>query len=117
MSSQRKRPDSLLVSLARGFQQTQWRPSVDVYRTAGGWLLKFELAGVRPQEVEVTLSGSRLSVRGMRRDIRIEDCQQSHCMEISYNEFERVVELPGDASSWRVATDYRDGMLIVRLTT
>ncbi len=117
MPAEPKRFDNLLISAARAFQQTQWRPSVDVYRIANGWLLKFELAGVAPQEVEVTTSGRRVAVRGMRRDIRSEECQQSLRMEISYNQFERVIELPTEVTSAHVATEYRDGMLIVRLTT
>ena len=32
----------------RMHQDAPWRPNVDVYRTAAGWLVKFELAGVRP---------------------------------------------------------------------
>ena len=37
-------------------------------------------------------------------------------MEISYNQFERVVELPCDLSAMQRRPNYRDGMLIVRLT-
>ncbi len=116
MPSEPKRGDSLLVSAARAFQQTTWHPSVDIYRTPDGWLLKFELAGVIPQEIEVAVSGRRVAVRGTRRDIRSEECRESLRMEISYNQFERVIELPCELSSARVATDYRDGMLIVHLT-
>jgi HSP20 family molecular chaperone IbpA len=36
-------------------------------------------------------------------------------MEISYNQFERTIELPCDASSMQIDTEYRDGMLWVRL--
>ena len=37
-------------------------------------------------------------------------------MEIAYNQFERALELPCELSEMDVATEYRDGMLIVRLT-
>jgi HSP20 family molecular chaperone IbpA len=106
----------LFTSVARSFQHTAWQPAVDAYRTPGGWVLKYELAGVAPSEVEVTVSGRTVTVRGARRDVRTEDDQQSFCMEISYNRFERSLELPCDLSTMDVATQYRDGMLLVRLT-
>ena len=36
-------------------------------------------------------------------------------MEIVYNHFERTIELPSELEAMNIATDYRDGMLIVRL--
>ncbi len=96
--------------------ETLWRPAVDVYRTPkGGWLLKFDLAGVRSEDVEVTVQGCRISVRGARRDYLIEEGCSYYSMEIAYNRFERTVELPCDVDSVRWAMDYKDGILLVRL--
>ncbi len=99
----------------RAFQTTLWQPSVDAYKIAGGWLLKYELAGVMPEEVQVVVDGPTITVRGMRRDVRVEEGLQSYCMEISYNQFARTLTLPCDLSAMAVSTDYRDGMLMVRL--
>jgi HSP20 family protein len=110
-----KRVGNILVSAARAFQAAHWQPPVDAYQTPWGWLLKFELAGVLPAEVRVTVHGRQVSVSGSRRDVMVEEGQQSYCMEISYNQFERVVELPCDLSAMSTTTEYRDGMLIVRL--
>jgi HSP20 family protein len=107
---------SLFLSGAEAFRQTHWQPSVDAYRTTCGWVLKYELAGVRPEEVQLAVGGRVVSLRGLRRDIFLEEHQQAYSMEISYNQFERVVELPEDLSHMLLSTDYRDGMLIVRLT-
>ena len=110
-----RRISELFLQAARSFQQAHWQPSVDAFQTSRGWLLKYELAGISPAEVRVTVSGRTVVVEGSRRDVRIESCQQSHCMEISYNQFSRTLELPTDLSQMRVATDYRDGMLLVYL--
>jgi HSP20 family molecular chaperone IbpA len=107
---------NLVTLLGRAFQQAHWQPSVDAHRTARGWVLKYELAGVLPNEIELTVNGRAISVRGMRRDLRLEEGQQSYRMEICYNQFERTVELPCDLSELDVSTDYRDGMLFVWLT-
>jgi HSP20 family protein len=107
---------SLFLSGASDFRQAHWQPSADAYRTAWGWILKYELAGVRPEEVQLTVSGRQVAVRGLRRDIYIEEDRQAYTMEIAYNQFERVIELPDDLSRMALAVDYRDGMLIVRLS-
>lgn len=93
-----------------------WRPPVDVYRRGGTWLLKFDLAGVRPGDVRVRLSGSRVTVSGIRKDWVVEDGFHYHSMEISYNRFERTIELPGDLSGAEYSLEAKDGLLLVRVS-
>src|SRR4051794_19273554 len=71
----------------------EWRPATDVYRTADGWLVKFELAGVAAEDITLSARGNALRVRGRRRDCcAAPGCRQVH-MEIAYSRFERQVEL------------------------
>jgi HSP20 family protein len=91
-----------------------WCPAVDVYRTRGDWLVKFELAGVRVDDIDLTALGNRLTVRGVRRDPAHEPCSY-YRLEISYSNFERSVELPCDLQRAAISTEYRDGMLLVRI--
>src|SRR6185369_14956005 len=58
----------LFLPGAETARQPDWQPALDVYRSRTGWLLKFDLAGVRPQDIELTFAGSLLIVRGVRRD-------------------------------------------------
>jgi HSP20 family protein len=94
-----------------------WHPAVDVYRTPSGWMLKFDLAGVNPDEISVSLRGRFLTVSGCRRDCTTEEGCRHYLMEISYSRFERTIELPCCLEPARIATDYRDGMLLVRIET
>jgi HSP20 family protein len=96
--------------------ESAWRPSADVYRTPAGWLLKFDLAGVRPEDVTVTARDRTLTVCGTRRDWCVEEGCTHYKMEISYSVFERAVELPCDLSRARVSAEHRHGMLLVRVT-
>ncbi len=93
-----------------------WQPSVDIYRAEVGWLVKFDLAGVRPADIEVELDGQRLIVRGVRRDWTILEGQRAYSMEIAYNRFERIVELPLNVETSSFASEYRDGMFLVSIT-
>jgi HSP20 family protein len=92
-----------------------WKPPVDVYRRGSGWLLKFDLAGVRSEDVRVRIGASRVTVSGVRRDWVVEQGYSYHSMEISYNRFERSVELPGDLSRAEYSLEARDGLLLVRV--
>jgi HSP20 family protein len=100
---------------AKPYGQTCWRPDVDVYRGRNGWLVKFDLAGVRPEDIELRISGRRLTVQGIRRDLSVLDDQQAYSMEISYNSFQRSIELPieFDIDHADVHSEYRDGMFLV----
>lgn len=92
-----------------------WRPSVDVYRTRNGWILKFDLAGVRLEDVTVALRGRGITVSGFRRDALIEEGASHYSMEISYNRFERTIEMPCDLANVRLTLEGRDGILLIRL--
>src|SRR5262245_34253887 len=104
-------------------QQTPWQPHLDVYRTRDGWLVKFELAGVRPEDIALEALGGTRALSGRRRDCVLEEGQTCgaappvhYRMEISYSQFRRSIELPCDLKKAEIATDLRDGMLLVRIT-
>jgi HSP20 family protein len=93
------------------------RPAVDVYRTRDGWLVKFELAGVRPEDIDLEVLGRRMTLRGVRRDLTSQEECRCFLMEIAYSRFERTLELPYQLDRADIATEYRDGMLLVRIHT
>ncbi len=99
------------------FGLSPWAPAADVYRGPGGWLIKFDLAGVRPEEVEIRLHGRHLILDGVRRDWSPPADHRCHSLEIAYHRFFRSLELPSELTGARVTTEYRDGMLLVQLWT
>lgn len=94
-----------------------WQPRADAYRLQDGWLVKFELAGIRPEHVDVSIRGNTLCVHGARRDERLQECLNCYRLEIAYSRFERILELPGLSEADRLEATYRDGMLVVRIMT
>lgn len=97
--------------------QVHWSPPVDIYRLHDGWLVKFDLAGVVRSDLQLAVSGRRLTLQGRRRDWCIEEgaACSAYSMEITYSEFRRTVELPGEIEKMQITSDYRDGMLLVHL--
>jgi len=105
---------SLLQSSGRSFQPA-WQPAVDIYRGDKEWLIKIDLAGVKKEDIEVITKDHLLTFKGRRRDLQIQEGHQTYSMEISYNCFERTLELPFDVNDTSVQVDYQDGMLFIRI--
>jgi HSP20 family protein len=89
---------------------------MDIYRTREGWLLKFDLAGVQLEDVTVRVKGRRVSVSGLRKDTVVEEGSCYYSMEISYNRFERTVEMPVSLDNARITLEARNGILLVRMS-
>jgi HSP20 family protein len=103
------------VALPGSRGESAWRPSVDIYQCRDGWLVKCDLAGVRPQDVRVSMAGRQLSIVGVRRDSTLVEGHRAYSMEISYSRFERTLELPADLTGSRLSMEYHDGMLLIFL--
>jgi HSP20 family protein len=92
-----------------------WTPAVDVYRCCGGWLLKFELAGVRQEDIQVQLDLHGVTVAGTRLDRSPYELQEAHLIEIAYSRFERFVALPEAIENVQFQIEFHEGMLYVRV--
>jgi HSP20 family protein len=111
-------PEDLIRIMRKLFPpaaETAWEPATDVYQTPCGWLVKLDLAGVRPEDVQLVACGNRLHVRGVRRDCSLEEGCTHYRMEIAYSKFERNIVLPVDIEQARVATEFRHGLLLIRI--
>jgi HSP20 family protein len=95
--------------------QEEWQPRADVYRASNGWILKFDLAGVRPEEITVGIGDGSVTVSGVRRDWVTEEGWSYYSMEISYSRFLRTINVPGVSGQNRYRLDYRDGILLIRI--
>lgn len=106
---------SLETFLRRQPYASRWQPAADVYRMPDGWLLKIELAGVRPDELEVRTAGHQLVLRGRRRDMQLHESGQCQSLEIVYDEFERRFDFPIELTSAGIESEYAHGMLTLRI--
>lgn len=92
-----------------------WCPAADVYRTHDGWIVKVDLAGIQPADVEIRISGPLLSINGLRRDSFCGEGISHYQLEITYSRFEKTIQFPRSIEKASVMRDYRDGLLILRL--
>lgn len=98
-----------------------WQPRVDVHETSNSVIVKMEIAGVKLEKLNVTLSSDDrvLTVTGERNEEDEERAQRIRCyqLEIYFGAFERQIVLPVEARIDRekITANYRDGILVVQL--
>jgi HSP20 family protein len=94
-----------------GSAKAHWVPNTDVYATDNGLVVKVELAGMRNDDLEITVEGNRLRISGNRPD----GCRAPKCsflvMEINYGLFESVLELPPGYDLSQAKATYLNGFL------
>ena len=99
------------TSVARG--ESHWIPNTDVYVTDDSLVIKVELAGMRREDLELTIDGHRLTISGQRLD----GCRAPKCkfmvMEINYGAFECVIEVPAGYDLSQAKAAYQNGFLRV----
>lgn len=92
-----------------------WAPVVDIHETETEYLVKAELPEVRKEDVKVTLENGMLTLQGERKQEKEEKGKKFHRIERSYGTFLRTFTFPPDADESKVAADFKDGVLRVRL--
>ncbi len=95
-----------------------WRPNLNIYETQDTFLLCVDIAGMKPEEIHVDVSGSDVAIRGERSAPMPEDRAAEigvHVMEIDTGVFSRQVRLPSPVKKSSVKATYRDGLLWVVL--
>jgi len=92
-----------------------WVPLVDMFETKDDLYVTFELPGVSEKEVNVSITGDLLMVKGERKWNRDQKDESYHRIERVYGRFERSVTLPIPVQADKVKATYRDGVLEIRL--
>jgi HSP20 family protein len=91
-----------------------WQPDVDVFEIEDAVIVRAELAGVRREDLRVTVDGDLLRIRGLREGGGA-SAVKLHQMEIATGPFERCLRIPVDVDRDRVTAHLEDGLLTVML--
>ena len=92
-----------------------WYPAADVYQTPDGWVVKVELAGVSPEDIEIDIQGNVLYVAGCRKDRSCAAGVSYQQMEITYSNFEKTLRFPSTIEGAVVEHEFENGLLIITL--
>jgi len=121
LSSFRREMDRLFDRFFEGWpfkpsaQEGPWAPSVDLSETAKEVIVKAELPGMDPKDIDVSVRGDMLTLRGERKQEKEEKGENFHRVERSYGSFSRSIQLPAEVDSGKVTATYIDGVLKISL--
>jgi HSP20 family protein len=103
------------VGKADRWSSGSWNPAVDIYETDDALIVKAELAGFAPGDVNVEIKEHALLLRGSRRRAREVDEAHYHCMEWAVGAFQRFFLLPTSIDREKMTASYKNGVLRLRL--
>lgn len=90
-------------------------PSVDLVESDNEIEVHADLPGLKPEEIDIQVSGTTLTIRGERKEEKEEKGKTYHRVERRTGEFSRSITLPCDVQESKVDAQYADGVLTIKL--
>jgi HSP20 family protein len=93
----------------------EWAPSLDVSETKDAIVVKVEIPGMEPKDIQVTMQENVLTIKGEKKQEKEEKDERHHRIERSYGAFARSVRMPVGVDDSKVDAKFRNGLLTVTL--
>ncbi len=92
-----------------------YSPSLNLSETDSELQITMDVPGVKPEEVDIEVTGNAVRVRGEHKEEKEEKGRTYHRIERRTGSFFRAVELPCEVNRDKVVADYKDGVLKITL--
>lgn len=89
--------------------------TIDVYQTGDMIVVKSMIAGVRPEDLDVSISRDSVTVRGKREEERIAESDDYLVKELYWGSFSRTISLPEEIDVDEAEAIEKHGLLILKL--
>lgn len=89
--------------------------TVDVYQTPDSIVVKSMIAGVRPDDLDVTITRDMVTIRGKREEERIAEEDDYFVRELYWGSFSRTIQLPEEVDVDEAEAIEKHGLLILKL--
>ena len=91
---------------------TAWVPATDIFSRDGDLVIRIEVAGLRPEDVDVTFSQGVLSVSGQRRtELGTGGDDSFYIRERFHGAFRRAITLPPDIDDDQITAEFFNGLV------
>jgi HSP20 family protein len=113
--------DNNEIEQSVGSSQEDWlseyegQLTIDMYQTKDNVIIKSTIAGVRPEDIDVTIANDMVTIRGERKRDFEASSEDYFYQECYWGSFSRSVVLPVDVDIENVGADLKDGILTVIL--
>lgn len=89
--------------------------AVDVYQDKGNIIIKSTIAGVEPEDVDITFDNDMITIRGKRKKDRTIMDGDYFYQECYWGSFSRSIILPVDVETDKIKATIRNGILTITL--
>ena len=90
-------------------------PAIDMSEDEKVYKISAELPGIDAKDIDVSISGDMLVLKGEKRQEKEETNRDYHFSERSYGSFQRAFELPSSVDRNKIAADFSNGVLTITL--
>lgn len=120
VSEFRREMDRLFDSFFRGMDDdfgslTPWAPALDVNESDTEITVRAEIPGVEPKDLDLAVTGKSLVISGEKRESTEKKSGGVLHRESRYGSFRRAVPLSTEVDADKVAAEFKNGVLTVRL--
>lgn len=92
-----------------------WMPRINVKQAGDDLAVHVELAGIKPEDVEIEVTDGVLTIKGERKSEAEKEGEGWLVRESSFGAFERSMVLPEGVDPASIKADFHDGMLEVHI--
>ena len=89
--------------------------TVDVYQTASDIIIQTMVAGVKPEDLEITIARDMVTIKGKREESRTIDEENYFTKELYWGSFSRTISLPQEVEPEEAEAVERHGLLTLKL--
>jgi HSP20 family protein len=96
-------------------EEEEGQLTVDVYQTPKEYVLKTMVAGVKPEDLDVSITRDSVTIRGHREEDRTVSNEDYFHRELYWGSFSRMITLPEEVDVEEAEAIEKYGLLVIRL--
>jgi HSP20 family protein len=89
--------------------------TIDVYQTDNEVVIKSTIAGVKPEDLDVSINNDMVTIKGERKNEEVVNHENYYYQECYWGQFSRSVVLPIDILAEKAEASLKNGILTIRL--
>jgi HSP20 family protein len=97
------------------FANGDFSPSCEFSEDKANYIVKFDMPGVKEDDVKIELDGNQLMVTAERREEKMNEDKKQRYSEISYGTYQRIFTLPKSVNGDKVIANFDDGVLTLTM--
>ena len=90
-------------------------PDIDEVEDDKAFHVSIELPGMDEEDIDITLAGRVLTIRGEKKEDEKEEGKEFYRRERTYGAFRRTLELPGEVDETKIEASFKKGVLTIGL--